>query len=131
MNLPKFTSDDLPLFHGITSDLFPGATIPPSNHASLIPQVHEICKTQKKPLLVTQNFEQKIIQLYETVLVRHGLMVVGATGSGKTCVVHTLAAAMTECEEFENVHIWTMNPKSITSGLFVCCVDCVLGVLNI
>jgi dynein heavy chain len=49
-------------------------------------------------------------------------MVVGITGSGKSCIVHTLAAALgavyAESEHTAQscVHIHTMNPKSITSG---------------
>lgn len=39
------------------------------------------------------SFEQ-IIQLYETTLVRHGLMLVGPTGGGKTCNYRGLAGAM-------------------------------------
>ncbi|RHY56820.1 hypothetical protein DYB38_001612 [Aphanomyces astaci] len=129
VNLPKFTTDDLPLFRGITSDLFPGADIPSPDHGRLIPMIDLMCTqgisiapdslTRLQPKV---EFKQKVVQLYETVLVRHGLMVVGITGSGKTCIVHTLAAAITavfnesEGKTQSLVHIHTMNPKSITSG---------------
>lgn len=38
----------------------------------------------------------QVIQLYETTLVRHGLMLVGPTGGGKTMCYRALAMAMTE-----------------------------------
>jgi dynein heavy chain len=54
----------------------------------------------------------KIIQLYETSLVRHGFMVVGTAGCGKTTIMNILTEALTESG---NSHKMTrMNPKSIT-----------------
>lgn len=52
----------------------------------------------------------QIIQLYETTLVRHGLMLVGPTGGGKTCNYRALAGAMSllnaeGSEKYERVSI--------------------------
>jgi dynein heavy chain len=55
----------------------------------------------------------KIIQLYEQSLVRHGFMVVGTVGSGKTTIMETLTNALTE---MGNPHKCTrLNPKAITT----------------
>lgn len=55
----------------------------------------------------------KCIQLYETYLVRHGIMVVGPAGGGKSSILECLAAALTELGT-KHV-IWRMNPKAITA----------------
>jgi len=61
----------------------------------------------------------KTIQLYDTIQVRHGLMIVGPTGGGKTSNYKTLAHAMTAIRDlpnFEKVNYHILNPKSILMG---------------
>ncbi|CAM9175434.1 unnamed protein product [Chrysoparadoxa australica] len=127
VNLPKFTVEDLPLFEGITGDLFPGVNLGESDHGGLLGAIDAVCadgvtvapgRTFK--LQPMAGWKKKVVQLYEMVLVRHGVMIVGRAGSGKTATVHTLASAMSRCNEtdphYPKVQIHTMNPKSITSG---------------
>ncbi|GBG29641.1 Dynein heavy chain 7, axonemal [Hondaea fermentalgiana] len=118
VNLPKFNTADIPLFKGITSDLFPGVELPTPDYRTLMQAIRDVCEDDN--LQPDEPFLRAVIQLYETVMVRHGLMVVGETFSGKTCVTHTLAKAMSRIQDdpkFEGtVRIHTMNPKSITQG---------------
>lgn len=104
INLPKFTVEDLPLFKGITSDLFPGVELGESDHGPLLQSIDAVCEEgitispgQELKLEPKQSWKKKVIQLYEMVLVRHGVMIVGQTGSGKTTTVHALASAMSRC----------------------------------
>ena len=51
--------------------------------------------TKKLKLQNCKPFLDKVIQLYDTILVRHGLMLVGPTGGGKTSVYRALSGGMT------------------------------------
>jgi dynein heavy chain, axonemal len=97
VNLAKFLAFDLPLFKGITSDLFPGVVIPEIDYKNM----HECVEIKLKEMNLqkTEYFADKIIQLYEMILVRHGLMVVGWPFSGKTSCIKTLAGALTLLQE--------------------------------
>lgn len=92
-NLPKFLAKDAQLFRGILSDLFPGVELPKADYGELQLTI-EHCMRAKK-LQVIPELVLKTIQLYETMCVRWGVMLVGPTGGGKTSVLHTLADALT------------------------------------
>ncbi|XP_063217349.1 dynein axonemal heavy chain 1-like [Bacillus rossius redtenbacheri] len=90
VNVPKFLADDLKLFDGIVSDLFPLMEELPVDYGILEAGVRQSCGEMR--LEDVPEFVKKVIQLYETTVVRHGLMIVGPTGSGKTKVSASSAA---------------------------------------
>uniref|UniRef100_A0A9J7X309 Dynein, axonemal, heavy chain 6 n=1 Tax=Cyprinus carpio carpio TaxID=630221 RepID=A0A9J7X309_CYPCA len=120
-NLPKFLKDDAVLFSGILSDLFPGVTIPEHDYGVLHSTIHSsLCQRSLQPL---PSIISKVIQLYETMLVRHGVMLVGPTGSGKTTVYLVLADTLDTLYHaghqnpfYRPVKTYVLNPKSVNMG---------------
>ncbi|KAJ1518310.1 Dynein heavy chain 6, axonemal [Coelomomyces lativittatus] len=116
-NLPKFLADDLPLFLGILQDLFPGVTIPDQDFGKLKTEIEAVL-IEKKYVPVPRLVDS-IIQLYDTTRVRHGVMLVGLSGGGKTLAYQTLSEAMTRLSvdssnSFVPVQTFVLNPKCIT-----------------
>nr|XP_019939373.1 PREDICTED: dynein heavy chain 6, axonemal [Paralichthys olivaceus] len=120
-NLPKFLTDDTVLFSGILSDLFPGVCIPEHDYGVLHSTILEsLVKRNLQPL---DSMTKKVIQLYETMIVRHGVMLVGPTGGGKTTVYTILADTLETLHRsgqnnpfYQPVKTYVLNPKSVTMG---------------
>ena len=117
VNVPKFLSNDLVLFDNIILDLFPGIEQPKDDYGLLV----ESLRTSIRTLGFEYHdyFVRKVYQLYDTINVRHGLMLVGPAGGGKTtnykCLQHAWTALKNE-DGFAQVLTDIINPKGVTMG---------------
>lgn len=108
MNYPKFVYDDVPLFLGLIKDLFPGVDCPRLEYPEFNTAVKRALSLDGYTNMSDQ--EDRVVQLYETMMTRHSSMLVGPTGGGKSVVLNTLIKAQnilglpTKCI--------TLNPKA-------------------
>jgi dynein heavy chain len=110
MNLSKLVFEDVDLFTSLLKDMFPGRTPDKMRHGDIEDEMAKLISG--KGLVHWAPWYDKIIQLYETKLVRHGLMVVGPALCGKTQCYDVLTEALNKTIPHQQLR---MNPKAITA----------------
>jgi dynein heavy chain len=111
MNLSKMVAQDVPLFLSLLADMFPQLS-PPAK--AEYPQLEDALKksVDANKLVYHPTWVNKILQLYDTTLVRHGIMLVGPTGGGKTQIFKNLRAGLDVTTGVTHKDI-RFNPKAI------------------
>ena len=114
MNLSKLVASDVPLFLSLLGDLFPAVTAPkPKRYDDVEDAIKEVVLASG--LIHHPTWIKKVVQLYETVQVRHGIMCIGPTGGGKTQCMNILHKALAKTTGVPH-RLARMNPKAILAS---------------
>eukprot|EP00796_Vickermania_ingenoplastis_P004422 gene4422-3221_t len=107
--LSKLSFDDALLFSNLINDVFPDVPIREIDYNELRPAIEEAIKELGLQLVEPQI--QKILQLYEALRQRMGVVLVGPSGSGKSTLLRILRNALVRIGT--TVPLYVMNPKAL------------------
>ncbi|XP_050730386.1 dynein axonemal heavy chain 7-like [Eriocheir sinensis] len=122
VNHPKLVAHDTRTFEDILCDFF--LELPPTPRApldTLTSCIEKVCEAEG--LQLNDEFLQKMVQLYETLKERHGVMVVGPPTSAKTTTIKTLAKALSLLDPERPVTLEVINPKTVTPAQLIGSLD--------
>ncbi|KIH42219.1 hypothetical protein ANCDUO_27798, partial [Ancylostoma duodenale] len=106
--VPKLVSEDIALLFSLLSDVFPSVHYTPNQMLELRQHIAQVCDESMLchadvPGELGAAWIEKVLQLYQITNLNHGLMLVGASGSGKTTAWKVLLKALERYEKVEGV----------------------------
>lgn len=111
---PKLIRSDVEIMKAIEEDSFPGVDYIPAPLEKLQEAIRKSAADSK--FVVSDVWMSKILQLYQIQNLHHGVMMVGASGSGKSAAWKTLLAALQAVEGVEGVcHV--IDPKVMSKEM--------------
>jgi len=109
--VPKLVKEDLVLFESLLSAVFAGCDVAGMKDPVLRKEIEKVC--EEHHLEPGPEFVNKVLQLKEVLLLRHGVMMVGPSGSGKSAAWQVLLKALERVDQIKG-EAHTIDPKAIT-----------------
>ncbi|KPA81036.1 putative dynein heavy chain [Leptomonas pyrrhocoris] len=107
--LSKLTADDARVFQGLLRDVFPGVESREITYDKLEAAVSSAVQLLGLQPIASQ--QKKVLQLYEALQQRTGVVLVGPSGSGKSTLLNILRKALQTMHVIVPLHV--MNPKAM------------------
>ena len=108
--LPKLIADDMAIFEQVLEQVFPGSEVSKMDDDALRAEMEKIC--EQKGYIAAESFVQKMLQLKQVLEMRHGVMVVGPCGVGKSAALRVLLASMEKVDGIKGDY-YAIDPKAI------------------
>jgi dynein heavy chain 1, cytosolic len=95
----------------VLNEAFPGSEIAKMEHEQARVEITNICL--EKDLVASEDFIQKILQLKQVIEMRHGVMVVGPVGVGKSAALKVLLQVLEKLDGVKG-DMYVIDPKAIS-----------------
>lgn len=109
--LPKLVAQDVPVFETLLKGVFPGTDTHRIQEDVL--RAHVIKLAKDRHLVAHDQWVEKTLQLYQVMQLRHGVMLVGPSGSGKSCSWRVLMDAL-ELFDGKKGEAHVIDPKALS-----------------
>jgi len=114
--LPKLVAEDLQIFAETLNEVFPGSELQKMEDDKLREELVSLC--EKMNYTPGENWMQKNLQLRQVLDMRHGVMLVGSTGSGKSSALKILLAGLEKIDGTKG-EMYVIDPKAMDKeGLY-------------
>jgi dynein heavy chain 1 len=108
--LPKLIAEDMAKFKEVLEEVFPGSEVSKMDDDVLKKEILATCECNG--LVAADGFIQKLLQLNQVLDMRHGVMIVGPSGSGKSAALRVLLESMEKVDGTKG-EMYVIDPKSI------------------
>jgi dynein heavy chain 1 len=109
--IPKLVAEDMDVFRDVLQEAFPGSEVAKMENEAARMEIVNVCKAEK--VVASEAFVQKILQLKQVMEMRHGVMIAGAVGTGKSTSLRVLLQVLERLDGVKG-NLYVIDPKAIS-----------------